>query len=235
MNSTYLSSIRLSNIGIMLLQRRSAYQAKAVLRDAVKLLRSCFPVDGSVPAQQPAQSEVALQRALSRFSSVEVDSLNLDIDILTYEEAGNDFNTLSYLLRLPLGDYMLVTLRINEDPMAERDQDVDSAILLHNFAVAHVCMGQIEQSNIHFESASRLWRYALRVLANRISHGLLDLFEEENVAFVWGLVVRNLATVLGHLGNVNESVHYENALSMVFPSIDEIDPFSFEAVGAAAA
>ena len=233
--SAYLASIRLNNIGVALLQRRSYRQAMYTIRDALKLLRTCCrPGVGTLSAGQVEFSERALQRAHARMANPDSDPLQVNLSQVFFDQVECDLDTVSVLLDAPL-EHLFMAVQINEDPNAEHEMNTESAIILHNYALANMCMARIRGTERYVSSAAYLWRSAAKVLANSIVDELSGSFEEENVVFLWALLLRNLATVLHTLGENEESVEYAHALSLVFRPVDDLDLFLVDAVAAAAA
>ena len=235
--SQYLNSIRLNNIGVSLLQRRSFGLAMVTFRDALRILRACCPRDQSLPVAggQEDLSEVLFQRALERVENVVVDPLDVIVSHVSFDEVECDIDMVSTLLRSPLHEFVFMALQINEDAELEHDMNAESAIILHNFALANVCVAKLQGTERNLSSAVYLWRCATKVLANSIAEEIVGSYEEENLLFLWGLLLRNLTTVLQTLGEIESSQEYARALTLVFRPVDDLSLFPADAVAAPAA
>lgn len=230
----YFTAVRLNNLGVTLLQRRSFSQAMVTFRDALKILRTCCRPGGQPLSSVQELSETASQRALETMANAKIDPLDVDVLQVSFDQAECDLHTVSSLLDAPLG-HLFNAVQINEDPNVPHEMNTESAIMLHNYALANICMAKLRGSESYVSSAAYLWRSATKVMANSIADELAGSFEEENVVFLWALMLRNLAAVLHVLGENEESEEYAHALTLVFRPLDDLNLFVVDTVAAAAA
>jgi hypothetical protein len=241
-NHSYSIALRLSNLGVLLLEKGCFAQALATFHDAVAMLKaSCSEEEETSHHQEAAGSKV--QQALDRLTNLEVDlMIHSKTDVLHYEQLGQGNLTISHLLQTPIDEFVCKALMINEttSQMTSRDFDVNSAIILHNFALTHIHLSE-EQGSEHLAPvAAKLWRYSSNLLSREVgtTSDPGETCLEDNLFFLWGLLFRNLSTVSTLLGRQRQAAGYWHALSAVLLPVTEdfdLDMAGIFPVAAAAA
>jgi len=203
----YKGAIALNNIGIVLLERSAYRQALDTLKDAVFVMKVIFRPDNNVAPNIQAK----LQRASERVASPEVEECSSRTVTETLSNVGS-FSSISTVM-LKQGAPYVFPIRIEEND-DDYDLDIDSANILHNFAIAHLCCSRIAKTLASAEllrqSASRLSGFAYNLLSNVLSNkrqaDMDELVLRETRIFLSALVALNtLVQALMEMGNYVEA------------------------------
>ena len=239
----YKGAVALNNIGIVLLEQGAYRQALDTLKDAVFVMKVIFrPRDNSAPLA--SNVEVKLKRASERIASphCEESSINTITEILSNMGSFRSINT----VMLKQGAPYVFPIRIEECTDQEYDLDIDSANILHNFAIAHLCCSRtaktLASAELFRQSASRLSGFAYNLISNVLNNkrqaDMDELILRETRIFLSALVALNtLVHALMEMGNYAEAEKtYKRLmeLGLAVAEVEEPEMRSF-VVGAAAA
>jgi hypothetical protein len=135
----YRVAIHLNNVGVALLERRAYKQALDTLKDAVTVVRQAF-VDEDDENQSSMLTKAA--RRLATPKSLVLASSGL---VTISEDAG--FETIRPLTHAGGSDQALCAVKMEHFGQEDRDIDIDSATVLHNFSVAHLLLACVAKTN----------------------------------------------------------------------------------------
>ena len=153
--SSYRVAIHLNNVGVSLLQRKAYRQALDTLKDAVSVIRSTFAGEDD---EHEARRDLMLARAARRLASPK--SLVCSSQLVTISDDGG-VTAINSFPSVNQRDRTVYAVAIEHFCLDERDVDVDSAIILHNFALSHLLLSRV----------AKVERYAqqLRLGAQKVS------------------------------------------------------------------
>lgn len=216
----YNNALILNNLACVLLQSGAYRDAFSTFRDAVDTFRNCChnEDDGDDDARRVLAQDNAnvgkeqIAAALRKFGNTERRlHCNLDVSVVSFQ----DDAIKSLVFETAFGESMHVVFTLRPHSGQERDNDIDSAILLHNFALSHVYMSKcrlLPERKAH-ESALFIFRIAFRILFQKFetifdSNGYLVEEEEESFENYCGavtIVLANLVYTLNHEGFEREA------------------------------
>jgi hypothetical protein len=208
----YRCAIALNNIGVQLLQRSSFKQAVQVLKDAVYTIRIAFPTKSSASntSHNPAACDTerliadATKKLYNPLSSnpktVDVCSWDLQrIDVLNIERMINQVLSASTINLVP------VTIDMIDIELEERSADFQAALILYNFALAHVGLASRPQECARTE----FLKGALRML--QLSHAIVmeDAATDFSISSLTltALILSTTGFILSQIGN-DDDVRY---------------------------
>lgn len=197
MSAFHRQAIALNNIGVDLLEKTAYEQALTTLMDAtntmkVALRNSHHMEAGSTPSNQVRRAILRRSRPapMERQPSYRMLNLTDNYDLILHDQDGSRFNSI-YPIRI---DDVHHDVRC---PANLHDPDVQSAILIHNLALAHLCVARVSHHD-HIKEAKLDHAIYLFELSNAIieRHGA-DLDDELtlrqlaclNMAVLSGLLV----------------------------------------------
>lgn len=200
----YGNSIILNNLGCVLLQSGAYREAFATFRDSVDTLQSSARATSSDPFFDNGRGKIMV--ALGKFRATERLHHNRDVSVVGYE----DGSTQNLIFETAFGESMHVFFTLRPPNEATRDSDIDCAIILHNFALAHLVLskrGLTQESEAH-KSALYVFRVAFRILFQKLEE-MIDpdgfVIDSETPNFdnfcgVVTVVLANLVYTLNHQG-----------------------------------
>lgn len=143
----YRGALALNDMGVSLLERGAYRAALDTLKDAIFVMKRVFPSSHHL---HPGSYDIdaKLSRAYSKLASSKLEKpCSLNVEIVPHNV---EFEALrSVLLRTSTPCNRQVNFVIKIEVFDAEDQcvDVHSAILLHNFAVAHLSMSRLANSS----------------------------------------------------------------------------------------
>jgi hypothetical protein len=166
----YRAALAMNNMGVSLLERRASREAMETLKDAVNVLNGLF----QIPQEQHnltciddmlhrAYSRVSQSRSRSDNSFGCIRAIPHDADFVTVVPALLESATLLQGVNC--------VIKVESFDSDDRNIDIDCAILLHNFAIAHLATSKTISNPM---SAGRL-RFGACKLAG-IAHATLSNF-----------------------------------------------------------
>jgi tetratricopeptide (TPR) repeat protein len=208
-------AIALNNMGVSLLERRAYQQSIETLKDAVLILKRVFEPDrqdsptSSASSTCEAYMDEALNRAFQRLSSLQVEMDASHIEVLSHDGGLSSIPAVCPLSGPSLA--FPVTIE-NLEGEEKRNVDLESAILLHNFATAHFCLSRVSNTRA---AAKRLRNGALSLasLGHKILSSMMKGYsavdqltlQDEPVFLVEVAALQNLTQVLTELGRISEA------------------------------
>eukprot|EP00977_Amphora_coffeiformis_P007088 scaffold1549_cov156-Amphora_coffeaeformis.AAC.2 len=230
----YEYAITLNNIGCYLLQAGAAKQAHEIFRDAIDTLRvTCCPrvADCDHIGQQDLLNKAyeKVKRASSKaLSPVRMGKL-ASVELLCWDDL--DISCTRSLSMAPsdLGDECCVAFSISTAfYVQQRDHELDSCIMLHNYGLAHVALmntGNARQVN---RTALSLFRMSFSVLYRKIQEGIEDdIWDMDTpVESITGLtiaILRNLVNTLLVEGLKSEAQACQKKLLEIVEALSTVE------------
>lgn len=208
----YNNALILNNLGCVLLQSGAYRDAFSTFRDAVATFQnSCSSQDDTSRGNGDGKDKIVA--ALKRFRATERLLWSHDVSVVGLE----DDEVQNLVFESAFGESMQVVFTLRPHSGARRDTDIDSAIMLHNFALSHVFMarcGLLQEKEAH-NSALYIFRAAFRILFQKFE----TIFDAEgcvvedqvpccdNFCGVVTVVLANLVYTLNHQGFEREARH----------------------------
>lgn len=178
--NAYRGAIILNNMGVSLLEKHAYFQAMATFRDAVGMIKFVLAPDledenarpgfGSESSQSMQISDKVNESA-KRLATPE--SMNSDMQILQIlYDGGRMMLPSTDLFETPstvsISNCKLYPIRIDLDdcssPCTQRDIDLEAAMLLHNFSLAHTGATFIKTNKVGSKGSLRLLEMSYRIL-----------------------------------------------------------------------
>ena len=189
----------LNNIGCKFLEHGAFREAFETFGDALDAYReSVLRMDGSKQKERLETAKARLQKVnLMKCSVVRILGLGED-----------DFTSLAS--DAVFGRFMMKGFRLSHNT-ALRDTDIDCAVILYNFGVAHIMILQYGlRERKAFKDASRLMRFALglfkRELSNRLRRGLAENNQEfRDMSSLSKVIVTNYSYIIAKRGRYAEA------------------------------
>ena len=200
----YGNSTILNNLACVLLQSGAYREAFETFRDAVDTLQSSARAPDD-PSSDSGRGKIML--ALRTFRATERLYHNPDdVSVVGFEDGSMG----NLIFETAFGESMHVFVTLRPPSEGQRDSDVDSAIMLHNFALCHLALsrrGLLQETEAH-KSALYIFRVAFRLLFQKLEELIdpegyvLDCETPnfENFCGVVTVVLANLVYTLNHQG-----------------------------------
>lgn len=141
----YRAAIALNNYGVSLLARGAFDDAVETLKDAVTIMKFEYPCYNSHALRGHGITEMVL-RAQKRVAAATLnDPSPSEIEIFDVVFSSVDISSLQHALPRGPGDSTFYPIRIDlpfPDDFDDRDLDLESAVLLNNFGISHICISR---------------------------------------------------------------------------------------------
>jgi hypothetical protein len=204
------AAIALNNIGVSLLERKAYRQGMETLSDAIfvmqRVLRS--PSISSQGSDRTPNStsyaEAKVHRASKRMANPQPIPSAMSIDVVSHCAT---FSHRSYSVSLLHGGSSS-PLRIEAADLVspvDRDNDLESSIVLYNFGLAHLCMAKFATTPITLqEGALKLFNMVYSILAKL---PVKDDGHEirEDVVLLAAATLDNIVVLLTQMGKYSEA------------------------------
>ena len=199
----YSNAIILNNLGCVLLQNGAYREGFSTFRDAIDTLQNSSR-EGDDRTNDSGRSKIAV--ALRKFRATQRLHHNLDVCVIGFE----DESIQNLIFETEYGKSMQVVITLRPQTGGALSPDVASAILLHNFALAHIFLfnqGQLQEREAH-KSALYILRVAFKILFQKLDE-MIDvegyvIGQEvryfDNFCGVVTVVLTNLVYTLSHQG-----------------------------------
>jgi len=153
-------AVSLNNTGLSLLERNALSEANRSFRDAIHLMKHCFRAVQGNP-EHHAFYDITIDRAKRRVALAGLPLVSND----NKETTLMTDTTFGYNITFIHG-YKMYHLDGN------RDADLDSAMILHNFAVAHLILAvhdSLADSDTILSVAMQVFQLAYQVVHNKLA------------------------------------------------------------------
>jgi hypothetical protein len=232
----YKAAVALNNMGVTLLQRRCLKDAMDTLKDAITIMKSCFRPQGNNYQAECLDIDLKMQRASKRMAISCQNPSSICMDIFYRDGCDIQPSMIRSLINkgvvssIPPASVKIDS--IDFEGLEDRDLDLESALMLYNFGIAHYCMSQIARSpasaNMLRTGALKLYSMAKTVLSNPIycpsllESQLEDFYQSR--ARVASLVLSATAHIQVEMGlHVEANETYKAMVHLASSVLDEYD------------
>lgn len=203
---SYRCAVALNNMGVALLERCAYRQALDTLKDAVVLMRGVFdstPLSRRNQRDRARHCTVLLEKAYHRTAHPQPAPGHSMVEILS---PSGTLAAISSLLHRH-GPALLppcFPIKIENFDQEARNADLDSAMVLHNFATAHLCLSRFAPTALRAiflrKAALRLAKLSHQALSNVIvvyHERFLDesVLGEANLVLIAGSVLNTIVRI----------------------------------------
>lgn len=138
--------VALNNAGVLLLQRNRCQEAMETFSDALKLMRNCIDFDNDEDEDEDERTEMpdscqpALQNAWRRVSLAQGtrESISTNYPIHVFSSETNASDVYDSLVETQIGNQVCIRIDVISDEEQDFETtDINCAILLYNYGVAH--------------------------------------------------------------------------------------------------
>jgi hypothetical protein len=241
------AAVALNNMGVFLLERRAYRQGMETLKDAIFVMKRVFR-PRSTSEESTCSAEAKVHRAVRRMANPQPVPSAVAIDVISHGGATSHPSSLASILRGSSSAAFTFPIRIEAtdlDSPEDRDPDLESSIMLYNFALGHLCMAKVAKSPTKLqEGALKLFNMAYSIISNqnglsRLSEGEMRRIRETRL-LLSVVVMSNVVRVFSEMGRnteADESYQRLVRLGTVINEMemDEPDPLEGQIAAAAAA
>jgi hypothetical protein len=246
------AAIALNNMGVSLLEQRAYRQGMETLKDAIFVMKRVFRPQSRNPSlaansDSTSSTDIKIHRAVQRMANPQPIPSVMNIDLISHGVASSHSSPLGSILRESCSSSTFtIPIRIEAtdiDCPEDRDSDLESAIMLHNFGLAHICMAKLAKAPMKLrEGACKLFNMAYSIVSNK--NALSGLSESEmrelsETRLLLALaVLNNVVRVLTEMGKhteADQSFRRLVRLGTAFNELDYPDPLGGLIAAAAAA
>ena len=205
------SAIALNNIGVLLLEQGAAKQALDTFRDAVDTLKIAYN-PSAVTKEISWEDLLSNTLEKTRTASGKVSSVPPCIDGKTSvieTQCWDELDDLSRSQALSVascgfGQQCAVVFSISHQvAVSTRDREIDSSLLLYNYAVGYLSMAKGKNTSQARRSALCLLRMSFTIFVTNLESGLKGRYWEEESA------TRVLGLAIGLLSNLSRTLFFE--------------------------
>jgi hypothetical protein len=239
------AAVALNNMGVSLLERRAYRHGMETLKDAILVMESVLrPQSKSrgygVNSESTSSAEAKVHRAVRRMANPHHVPSAVSSDVISH---GGATSHPSSFLASPAFTSPVRIEATDLDCPEDRDPDLDSAIMINNFALAHLCVAKNTNSPIKLqERARKLFNMAYSIISNQ--NGLSRLSEDEmrriseSRLLLAVAVMSNVVRVLTEMGEDTEANESYQRLVRLGNAVEELqgrNPLKAKIAAAAAA
>jgi hypothetical protein len=248
----YRGAIALNNMGVSLLEQRAYRQGMDTLKDAIFVMKRVYrPKSGlltptfSLPSTSNVKAK--LERAIKRMANPHPVPSAWSVGVISHDPTSFYQSTIDSVLRGGPVSPFTFPIRIETvdfDSLEDRDPDMESAIMLHNFGIAYLCMSKQRTNSPGKlqEGALKLFNMSYSVISNmnnmsRLSEEQMQQISETRLLLAV-VVLNNVVQVLTDMGKdseANESYQRLVRLGTAIREMDEPDLVESRLPGAGAA
>jgi hypothetical protein len=230
------AAIALNNMGVSLLERRAYRQGMETLKDAIFVMKRVFRPQSrnstlGATSDSTCSTDIKIHRAVQRMANPQPVPSAMIIDVLSHGVASSHSSPLGSILRESYSSSFTIPIRIEatdiESP-EDIDPDLESAIMLYNFGLAHICMAKLAKSPMKLrEGALKLFNMAYSIISNKNSLSGLSESEMRRLSETRLLlalaVLNNVVRVLTEMGKHTEADHSYRRLVRLGTAFNELD------------
>ena len=229
----YRNAIVLNNMGTTLLHHGAFIQALETLRHAVETMNAfCYLLEKDVSSQESLvqRSRTRVETAQSLVSRPPHDSSNntllvqsIVVQILPWETL--DLSKIVTLVPDALGCECWVAFSMDiELEISLRDPEMDSSLVIYNYAVAHLALARLGSATVVNRDASSIFHLSLSILYTKFSTSVMQNISEteasvESIAGLSIAALRNLAHTLMNVGQESEATIYHEKIAEILHAL----------------
>jgi hypothetical protein len=205
----YRGAIALNNYGVTFLEKGDYRSALATLKDAVTSMKMAFqPASGSKVEKERSDVSSLLKKATKRSRPLNSQQERPLSSMRAFSVTDDEFEAAHTVKQALFRENMVadalysIRFEVKDIETHEKDMDLESAIMLNNFGLAHLCL---YRSDVNSPNASTLINGAYIIFSLARSLFVKNLYNprEESLHvryLLFGAVVtRNFIVVLGEL------------------------------------
>jgi tetratricopeptide (TPR) repeat protein len=230
------AAIALNNMGVSLLEQRAYRQGMETLKDAIFVMKLVFRPQSrnsglGAASDSTSSTDMKIHRAVQRMANPKPVPSAVIIDVVSHGVASSHCSPLGSILHESSSSSCTVAIRIEAtdlDCPEDRDPDLESAMMLYNFGLAHLCMAKLAKSPMKLqEGALKLFNMAYSIISNknglsRLSEGEMRLKSETRLLLAV-TVLSNVVRVLTEMGKHAEANNSYQRLIRLGTAINELD------------
>jgi hypothetical protein len=247
MMSAYRAAVALNNTGVALLERGAYRQAMATLKDSLLVMKRTlrFSKFASPDCMKHALMDVEtrVQKAVKRLANPQPFSPMLPISVVSHD-GSLQYSVMKSGLMKNNGAFCAIPVRIEPADLRNdaepQDTDLESAIILYNFALAHICMSKYSNSSEDIEQF-REGSLKLLQMACTIASHQDDIFDDDVMdeeceeddmicevrLLLSAAALKNVVQVLFDMGRVHEADVTHHRLLELGLALEEMEDLSF--------
>lgn len=238
----YKQAVTLNNLGVFLIQQGAARQALETLRDAVDTLRACC--DANVAAARDNLSHKVMekvQKASQRAMHPVRSGKTVAHEIVCWEMLQVSSSIFLTRALAVFGSDCCVSFSMSHEvDIQDRDRELDSSVMLYNYALAHIALLNETNASQVNRSALSLLRLSFAILIKKIQEGVGDEDWSMNSSMesLTGLtiaVLSNLTNTLQREGRGTEAQACHEKLSEIIQALSAVEEMSMVYARTAAA
>jgi hypothetical protein len=230
------AAIALNNMGVSLLEQRAYRQGMETLKDAIFVMKRVFRPqsrNSSLGATSDATSstDIKIHHAVQRMANPQPVPFTMITDVISHGVASSHSSPLGSILRESSSSSFTIPIRIEAtdiDCPEDRDPDLESAIMIYNFGLAHLCMAKLAKSPMKLrEGALKLFNMAYSIISNKntlsgLSESEMRRFSETRLLLAIA-VLNNVVRVLTVMGKHTEANNSYQRLVRLGTAINELE------------
>jgi tetratricopeptide (TPR) repeat protein len=223
--SDYRGAVALNNMGVYLLERGAYRSALETLKDAIAVMKTVFPAQ-NYDHNTAWRAEISdkLKAAHKRIAKPEVVQCSMPLEVNSFDD--DEFDVMKDSLRYGPSASMFFPVRvaISDMDIESRNIDVESAMLLYNFGIAHLCMSRVAIKASHKlqEGALRLFDLSRSILSSQY-HKCEDSMQQTRILLLSASVMNNIVQVLNEQGNIEQAVEVFSALQNLSSAVEQLE------------
>ena len=230
MVGNYRAAVVLNNTGVALLERGAYRQAMATFKDAILVMKRSLRCTAGLMKPALSDVEVKIENAAKRLANPQPFPLVLPTSVVSHD------GSLQYSAMksaLTHNAFCAVPIRI-EPSCLQEDTDLDSTILLYNFAIAHICMAKLTECTADIEQfregSLKLLQMACSIASEE---DMLDMDDECGSTFsevrllLSAAALKNIGLVLWDMGRLPEAYATQQQYLELGASLEEMEELSF--------
>jgi hypothetical protein len=228
-------AIALNNMGVSLLEQRAYRQGMETLKDAIFVMKRVFRPQSSnsslgETSDSTNSTDIKIHRAVQRMANLQPVPFAMITDVISHG-AGSLPSPLGSILRESSSSSFTIPIRIEATDIAcpeDRDPDLESAIVLYNFGIAHLCMAKLAKSPMKLrEGALKLFNMAYSIISNKnalagLSESEMRRFSETRLLLAIA-VLNNVVRVFTEMGKHTEANNSYQRLVRLGTAINELE------------
>jgi len=245
----YRGAIALNNLAVVLQERQCGHQALETFSDALSLMKIASSRETADVSRKDVDDMI--QRGFQRFANPSPSRQDIAMHFTSVSDDA-DFtaamNAVSHGCHASNQGIMIRFEEYGAECQSERDEDLDSAVIVHNYGLSCLAMFQ---THVHGSSQSnrcktrrnalKLLQFSHIILSKRVSHQFDEDVESvitEKIFFVTLLVTKSMAQALFFAENkewkVKECLEYLTKLKRLAHDLYVVDSQQSKKIAAAA-
>ena len=230
------AAIALNNMGVSLLEQRAYRQGMETLKDAIFVMKRVFRPQSrtsslGATSDSTISTDIQIHRAVQRMANPQPVPFAMITNVISHGVASSHSSPLGSILRESSSSSFTIPIPIEAtgiDCPEDRDPDLESAIMIFNFGLAHLCMAKLAKSPMKLrEGAHKLFNMAYSIISNKntlsgLSESEMRRFSETRLLFAIA-VLNSIVKVLTVMGKHTEANNSYQRLVRLGTAINELE------------